>query len=153
MGDRYYLRLGDLPGPSTDERHPNELELTELSWSLHSPASPGYGGGGGAGRVQVDSLSARMRAGLASPLLMAACAEGRHFPEGVVSIQRPAEPPVDVLVLTLRDVLVSTYGVVGHPDGEVEDRFSLVFGQIEVHASDGQQEITAGWDVARNVRL
>ena len=153
MGEaRYFLRLGDIAGPSTVERHTGELELTELSWGLHSAASPVLGGGGGMGKVQVDALTARATTSIASPLLMQACAEGRHHPDAVVTVQRAGDPPLDVLVITLRDVVVSSYALTGTAEG-LEDQFALVFAQIELRETDGLQEVTTGWDVARNVRL
>jgi type VI secretion system secreted protein Hcp len=148
----YFLRIGDIAGSSIVEHHAGELELTELSWGLHSAATPAFGGGGGVGKVQVDALTARAPTSIASPVLMQACAEGRHHPDAVVTIQRAAEPPVDVLVITLRDVIVSSYALSGTADG-LEDRLALVFAQIELRETDGLQEVTAGWDVARNMRL
>ena len=77
MGEfRYFLRLGDIAGPSIVEHHAGELELTELSWGLHSAATPAFGGGGGVGKVQVDALTARAPTSIASPVLMQACAKG-----------------------------------------------------------------------------
>jgi len=153
MGEaRYFLRLGDIAGPSIVESHVGELELTELSWRLHSTASPAFGGGGGMGKVQVDALTAHAPTSIVSPVLMQACAEGRHHPEAVVTIQRAADPSLDVLVITLRDVIVSSYALTGTATG-IQDEIALVFAQIELRDTDGLREVTAGWDVARNVRL
>jgi type VI secretion system secreted protein Hcp len=149
---RYFLRLGDIRGPSPDERHVGELELTELSWGLHSAASPAFGGGGGVGKVQVDALTARAPTSIASPALVQACAEGRHHTDAIVTVQRAGDPPLDVLVITLREVVVSSYALTGTADG-LEDQFSLVFAQIELRETDGVNEVTAGWDVARNTGL
>jgi type VI secretion system secreted protein Hcp len=153
MGEaRYFLRLGDIAGPSIVESHVGELELTELWWRLHSAASPAFGGGGGTGKAQVDALTAHAPTSIASPVLMQACAEGRHYADAVVTIQRAVDPSLDVLVITLRDVIVSSYALTGTAAG-IEDELSLVFAQIELRENDGLREITAGWDVARNVRL
>ena len=55
-------------------------------------------------------------------------------------------------MITLRDVIVSSYALSGTADG-LEDRLALVFAQIELRETDGLQEVTVGWDVARNMRL
>jgi type VI secretion system secreted protein Hcp len=145
-----FLRLDGIPGDSTDARHADEIVVTAFSWGLASAGGlPATGTGAGAGKVTFDGLTVVARSSRASPLLMQTCAQGRHIPSGVLSVQRAAEKPVDVMVVRMSDLLVGAYSV-GAGGGEgAEDEITLTFGRIEYDVFDGKQHSTATWDLRK----
>jgi type VI secretion system secreted protein Hcp len=149
MAVNIFLKLDGIPGDSTDARHADEIVVTAFSWGLASASGPATGTGIGAGKATFDGLTVVARSSRASPLLMQTCAQGRHIPSGVLTVQHAAERPIDLMVVRLSDVLVGAYSVsAGGGDGP-EDEITLTFGRVEYDVFDGQQHTTASWDLRK----
>jgi type VI secretion system secreted protein Hcp len=145
-----FLRLDGIPGDATDARHADEIEVMAFSFGLASAGgSPASGAGSATGKVSFDGLTVVARTGRASPLLMQTCAQGRHLSSGVLTVQRAAEKPVDVMVVRLSDVLVGAYSVSARGGEGSDDEFTLTFGRIEYDVFDGQKHVTASWDLRK----
>jgi type VI secretion system secreted protein Hcp len=150
---RYFLRLGDIPGDSTDARHAREIELLSFAWGLHSAGGARFGGGAGAGKVEVDGVTCVARTGSASPLIFLACARGEHIPEAVITGQRVGAEPFDALTITMADAVVISYSIGGGVGDGPEDEVMLSFSRIEMEDTDGTTSVKAGWDVVRNAPI
>jgi len=50
MATDTFLKLGDVKGESTDDKHRDEIEVLAFSWGMSQPGSMS-GGGGSAGKV------------------------------------------------------------------------------------------------------
>lgn len=150
-----FLRISNVSGESTDDRHKDEIEILSWSWGESQSVLRGGAGGAGAGKVSMQDLHLTKRVDAASPLLMLGCAKGQHFDEAVLSV-RKANTSQDFLVVTLEDVIVSSYQVGQGEGGGPVESLSLNFAQIEVsylrQRADGSYDapIRSGWDVARN---
>jgi len=70
----YFLKINGIPGESQNPRHQGEIEVESFSWSESYLASAG-----GTGKVHMQDLHITKPIDKASPLLMLACASGRHF--------------------------------------------------------------------------
>ena len=108
-GVQGWLDFGtDTPGESTSPGHAGWLDLESFS-STHEP--------------RVAKLIFHRKADKASPLLMDACAKGKHFAEVKLNVARTVSgAAVDYWELTLKDVVVSSYnGVFNSTLGAVED--------------------------------
>ncbi|HUL67278.1 MAG TPA: type VI secretion system tube protein Hcp, partial [Burkholderiaceae bacterium] len=46
-----HLKLGDIKGESTDDKHKDEIDVESWSWGASNPGSMARGGGGGTGKV------------------------------------------------------------------------------------------------------
>jgi type VI secretion system secreted protein Hcp len=154
----YFLKIDGIQGESTDAKHPGEIELEAFSWGEANVVSAGGAGGGGAGKVQVEDLHVTMRMSKASPLLFLACATGQHFKQAVLTSRRAGKTPQDFLVVTLTDVLVSSYHTGGNTDIGPTDQVSFNFAKIQFQyrpqKADGSLDVPvqAGWDVKANKR-
>jgi type VI secretion system secreted protein Hcp len=157
-GDAYFLKLDGIPGESLDAQHAGEIAVESWSWGASNPpAGGGAGGGGGAGKVQMHALVFTAPISSATPKLLQACASGQHVRSAVLSARRPGAGQHEFFVITLSDVLVTSYDVATREDGPgVIDRGSLQFGKVEIEyrpqAPDGSAgtPVKAGWDVAGN---
>jgi type VI secretion system secreted protein Hcp len=156
MAEKWFLELDGIPGGSTDPQHLHQIEVEAWSWGLANASAHGSGGGGGAGKASFDDVQIVAPLSVASPGLFLACAAGSHIAHAVLWGVRSGPVPVDLLELTLRDLLVSAYHVGDDTLAAPTDRFSLVFGRLELRytpqdaAGRAGVPVTAGWDVKQN---
>jgi type VI secretion system secreted protein Hcp len=160
MAVDYFLKIDGISGESADDKHKGEIELLSFSWGVSNPASPGVGGGAGAGKASFQDFHFVARTSKASPKLFLACASGQHVPSALFTARRAGKPSIEFLKIKLREVLVSSYQVGGsEPDEEPLDQVSLNFGKVELEyrpvGSSGKFEapIKAGWDVKKNKKI
>ena len=52
-----HIKLGDIKGESTDDKHKDEIDVESFSWGASNPGSMSHGGGGGTGRVSFSDLT------------------------------------------------------------------------------------------------
>jgi type VI secretion system secreted protein Hcp len=150
MAIDYFLRIDGIPGESDDAKHKGEIEVEAWSWGEASPLSAG----GGGGRVQMHDLHFSARFSKASAALLLACASGRHLKSAVLTARRSGEKQGDFLVVSLSEVLVSSYQTGGNEDQDSpSDSVSLNFSEIQVeYRQQGPSgkfatSAKAGWDV------
>ncbi|HEY0119778.1 MAG TPA: type VI secretion system tube protein Hcp [Cellulomonas sp.] len=159
MAEKWFLKLDGIPGGSTDARHRHEIDVESWSWGLTGAVTHGSGGGAGAGKASFEDLQIVAALSAASPKLFLACAAGTHVVEAVLSGLRPGPAPLQLLVLTLRDVVVSGYHVGDELLDVPKDRFSLAFGQVELRytpqdaGGKAGSAVSAGWDVLQHQLL
>jgi len=151
----FFLRIDGIAGESQNPRHQGEIEVESFSWSeTHLPPAAGASG---AGKVHIQDLHITKPVDKASPLLMLACASGRHITSAVLTAQRPGAEPLDYLTISLASVMVNSYQT-GAPAGQAApaDQVTFSFRQIEIvyrpQRPDGSlaSPVTAGWDAATN---
>ena len=152
-----FLKLDGIDGEATDDRHRNEIELLSYNWS-ESQQLIQSGGGGGAGKVQMQDLYCSLHSCTASPRLLLAVATGTRIKRAILSVRRGGKTPLEFMQWTLGDVAVSAYHTAAeHGSGlPPTDQVSLHFNSItlEYHPqlADGSlgAVIRAGWDVVQN---
>jgi len=137
-----FLKIDDIKGESTTAGHEGEIDIETLQWGLTNQEKK-RGGGGGAGKVTIQDLSFVMFFDKASPKLMQAVADGKQFPEAVITF-RESRDGAEILTITLTEVLISSYqtGVSQMSPNSLLDEVSLNFGKIlfeyPQHDSDGE---------------
>jgi type VI secretion system secreted protein Hcp len=157
-GDQYFLKIDEIPGESRDAQHAGEIDVESWSWGESNPSTGASGTGSASGHVQMRELVFAAPVSRASPKLLLACAAAQRVRSAVLSARRPgAAPPRDFLVISLSDVVVTSYDVVSRELGSgVVDRVSLHFAKIQVEyrpqAADGTAvpPVKVGWDVLQN---
>jgi type VI secretion system secreted protein Hcp len=113
----YYLKIDGIKGESVNEKHKDWIEISSFSWGLSQTSAVG-GGGAGTGKVSLQDFHFTMNSSKASPKLMLACATGQRIPSLQFVVARPDDATgagVDYYVVTLSDVLVSSYQSSGGP--------------------------------------
>jgi type VI secretion system secreted protein Hcp len=120
-----FLKLDGIKGESHDSRHPDEIEILSFSWGMNQTGS--FGGGGGAGKVSVHDISVTKRIDASTPLLMKSCATGQHIKEGIITVRKAGEKPVEYLKIKLTDILISSVQMSGNAGGTPSDAVSLDF--------------------------
>jgi type VI secretion system secreted protein Hcp len=94
------------------------------------------GGGGGAGKAVNRDFVFRKRIDKASPVLLKACANGQHFKKAVLTVRKAGKGQQEYLVVTMEDVLISSYSVRGEGD--------LPADEVSVKAAEISYEILIG---------
>ena len=112
----YFLKLDDIKGESTDDKHKGEIELMSWSWGAHQTGTAGVGGGAGAGKVSKEDFRFMKRTDKSSPNLMIACATGQHFKQAIMTARKAGGGQQEYLKMTLSDVIVSGYNTEGTGD-------------------------------------
>jgi type VI secretion system secreted protein Hcp len=139
-----FLEIEGIKGESTDRDHPDEIVIDSFSFGLGSTAPPGAGGGGGSGKVAVQDFHFTMRTTKASPVLMQACATGKHFKTAILTCRKAGDKPLEFLIIKMNDVLISGYQLGGDAGGDTlpMDQISLNYSKIEFDYSTGNETTT-----------
>ena len=137
-----FLKIDGIDGDSTSHKHKGEIELLSFSWGISQTGSP-TGGGGGAGKVNVQDFTVVKQMSNSSPHLMERACTGQHIPSVSLTLASK-ETRQEYLKNKLTDVLISSYQTGGGGTGGAVpmDQVSFSFRGIDVQAVDrkGQYE-------------
>ena len=92
------------------------------------------GGGGGAGKVQMEDFSFVMSTNKASPLLFQKCANGEHIKSAILTVRKAGKEQQEYLKWTFTDLLVSSYKTSGSAGSDLlpMDEISLNFAKVQI---------------------
>ena len=128
-----FLKITDVKGESKDSKHPGEIEIESFSWGATQLGTSSHGTGAGAGKVSMNDFSFVMRTNSASPTLFLYCANGKHLKEAKFTGRKAGEKPQEFMLVTMSDVLISSFQIGGSGAGEVPmDQISLNYSKIEI---------------------
>ena len=154
-----FIKVGDIKGESQDKKHKEEIDVLAWSWGISQSGSAHVGGGAGAGKVNVQDLSFTKYIDKSSPDLMLNCCTGKHIPEVTLTCRKAGENPLEYLIITLSDTLISSVST-GGSGGEdrLTENVTLNFGKVKVEYTEQKADGTAGakpkmtYNVAQNVK-
>jgi type VI secretion system secreted protein Hcp len=154
-----FMKINGIQGESRDKNHKDEIEVLSWTWGMsNQAASPSPGGGAGAGKVKFQDLSFTHLVDKASPILMLACASGKHHPEARLTVSR-SDPttPQEFLLIKLQGVLVTSVqsSATRGPEGLMEQvtlNFAKVDFEYKAQKSDGALDagVHFNWDLKLN---
>ncbi len=158
MAVDFFLKLDDIKGEATDDKHKDEIEVESWSYGATQSGTASHGGGMGAGKVNINDFHFVMKVNNASPVLHLACCSGQHLKLATLTVRKAGKEQQEYLKLKLTDVLVSSYQTGGHGGGgELPvDQISLNFSKIEYGYAKQKQDGTLegmtwkGWDQKAN---
>ena len=155
-----FLKVGDIKGEARDDKHKGEIDVLSWSWGMTQTGAGHTGGGLGAGKVSVHDMAITKYVDTASPDLMLACASGKHYPEAKLVVRKAGENPLEYLIVTMSDVIVTSVQHGG--SGSVErltENVTLNFAKVKVDYTEQTATGGAGakpkmgWDIAANKKL
>ena len=153
-----FLKLDGIKGESQDHKHKDEIHIESFSWGMSQTGAHGAGGGGGAGKVSVHDISVTKFVDKSTAALMLACCNGKHIANGLITVRKAGEKPVEYLKIKLIDILVSGVQEAGHGSDLLTENVTLNFGKFHVEyleqVADGTSKPGGemGWDVKANVK-
>jgi type VI secretion system secreted protein Hcp len=154
-----FLKIDPIKGESQDKACMDQIDILAWSWGMSQSGTTHVGGGGGSGKVNVQDLSITKYIDKASPDLMLACCNGKHFGEALLTVRKAGENPVDYLKIKMTDVIitgVSTGGSGG--EDRLTENVTLNFAKVAVDYKEQTKTGAAGaapsmtWDIAANVK-
>jgi type VI secretion system secreted protein Hcp len=132
MSTDAFLKLGDLKGESVVKGFEDQIQVLSWNWGMSQAGTTHRGTGGGAGKVDVQDMSISKTADTASPNLAMACCTGKHFPEATLTVRKAGETPLDFLVITMTDVIITSVSEGGaYGAEEVDEQVSLNFAKFK----------------------
>jgi type VI secretion system secreted protein Hcp len=91
---------------------------------------------------------------------MAALASGKHIKDGLITVRKAGEKPLEYLKIKLTDILISSYQTAGHGGSDLlTENFTINFAKVQVDYQEqkpdgsGSPAGAFGWDVKANVKL
>jgi type VI secretion system secreted protein Hcp len=151
-----FLKIDDIKGESTDEKHKDLIEVVSWSWGMSQTGSSHTGTGSGTGKVNVQDLTIIKYIDTSSPALLKLCCKGKHFGLATLYIRKAGDKPVEYLKLELYNGIVAQVSVAG---GGGDDRFTetvaLNFSAFKYYYTPQVKgaagaEIPAAWNIAKN---
>lgn len=154
-----FLKLDDVKGESRDDKHKDEVDVLAWSWGMSQSGTMHSGGGGGAGKVSVQDLSLTKYVDKASPNLVMASCNGKHYKEALLTVRKAGEKPLEYIKITMKEVLVSSIST-GGSGGEdrLTENVTLNFAEFKIEYTpqkpdgSGEAAVEAAWNIAKNVK-
>lgn len=130
----YFLKIGDVKGESQDAKHRDEIDVLSWSWGETQTGAATARGGLAAGRVQFRDVSITAKMSKASPVLLEACAMGRHYPQAVLTARKAGKGQQEFYMMKFYDVVVTSYQLGGSTTGKEDliDQFTFNFGKVSI---------------------
>jgi len=155
-----FIKIGELKGESRDKVHKDEIDVLAWSWGISNSGSAQVGGGAGAGKCNVQDLSFTKYIDKASPDLMLACCNGKHFPKATLTVRKAGENPLEYLLITVEELIITSVST-GGSGGEdrLTENVALNFARVKVNYKEQTptggvgDKPEMGWNVAENAKL
>ncbi len=154
-----FMKIGDLKGEAQDKTHKDEIDVLNWSWGMSNSGSAQQGGGAGAGKAHVQDFSFTKYIDKSTPDLMLAACNGKHFPKAVLTVRKAGENPLEYLLITMEEVLISSVSTGGSGgDDRLTENISLNFAKVKVQYKEQTptggvgDKPEMGWDIAANVK-
>ena len=156
-----FMKIGDIKGESKDNdaKHKDTIDVLAWSWGMSNSGSAQVGGGAGAGKVNVQDLSFTKYIDHATPDLMLACCNGKHYDEALLTVRKAGANPVEYLKIKMTEVLITSLST-GGSGGEDRLTENVTLNFAKVHLDYTPQDAKgkggtakpASWDIAGNVK-
>ena len=133
MAADIFLKIGDIKGESTDDKHKEEIDILAWSWGVSQSGSMHTGGGGGLGKASFADLSFTHHVDKASPVLLKACAVLDHMKEAQLTVRKAGKTPQEFLLIKMSDVIVTSVTPTGNGgDGGIVENVALQFSKVDL---------------------
>ena len=152
-----FLKLGDIKGEARDHAHKDEIDVLAWSWGMAQSGTMSLGGGGGSGKVNIQDLAVTKYVDTSSTNLYLKCANGKHYPEALLTVRKAGENPVEYVKITMTDVIIGNISSGGSgSEDRVTENVGLNFAKVKVEYTpqnqDGSSAATMemNWDIEAN---
>lgn len=152
-----FLKIDDIKGESADKVHKGEIQVLAWSWGMSQSGTTHMGGGGGAGKVNVQDISFTKYIDSSTPTLFQNCANGKHMKLGTLVVRKAGEHPLEYLKIKMTEILITSIST-GGSGGEdrLTENVTLNFAKFELayapQKADGTGDVAilASYDIAAN---
>ncbi len=156
-----FIKIGDIEGESTDNKHAGWIEIkdysTDITQTISSTASSS--GGASAERADFNDFSITKQLDKATPKLALACANGTHFDKITIELCRAGTDKVKFMEFILSNCLLSSISM-SAGDEFPEETIGINYGKVEwSYVQQNRQggyaggNVSAGWDREKNCKV
>jgi type VI secretion system secreted protein Hcp len=155
-----FLKITDIPGESTDDKHKEWIEILSFQVGCsQSASSASTGGARSTGRCNWSDASVSKTCDKASAKLMLALCKGTHIKEALVVICRATGDKQKYMEYKMEDVLITNVSSSTHGGGESlpMELVAMNFGKItwtytQTDHKTGKPsgDVAAHWDNVQN---
>jgi type VI secretion system secreted protein Hcp len=126
-----FIKIDALKGESKDAKHKGEIDVLAWSWGLSNSGTFHTGGGGGAGKANIQDLSFTKYVDSSSADLQLACATGKHFTKANLVVRKAGDTPLEYILIELTELMVTSVST-GGSGGEdrLTENVTLNFEQV-----------------------
>jgi type VI secretion system secreted protein Hcp len=84
------------------------------------------------------------------------CCNGKHIPNGLVTVRKAGEKPLEYLKIKLQDIIISGVQTAGHHNDQITENLTLNFAKFHVEYTEQKNDGSGspggemGWDVKAN---
>ena len=133
MSADIFLKIGDIKGESTDDKHKEEIDVLSWSWGVSQTGSMHTGGGGGLGKASFSDLKFSHYVDKASPVLLKTCAILDHVKEAQLTVRKAGKTPQEFLLIKMSDVIVTSVTPLNEDrDGGIVESVALQFAKVDL---------------------
>ena len=159
MATDTFIKIGDVKGESTDDKHKDEIDVLSWGWGATQSGYAHLGGGAGAGKVNIQDLSFVHYVDKSTPVLLQALADGTHFKDAKLCVRKAGgKEAIEYIVITMEEVFITSIQTGGHGgEDKLTETVSLNFGLVKFdyqpQKKDGSKDggaIKFGWDIEKN---
>lgn len=132
-----------------------EIDVLSWNWGVMQPSGASGGGGSGKGKAVPNDFHFTHMYDKASPVLAKHCVSGKHFATAKLTARKAGEGQQDFLVVTLKEVLITSVMPGGSTGGDVMEQVSCSYKDVEFAYKPQDDkgalggEVKFGWDVAK----
>ena len=124
-----------------------QFEVSSFSWGLSNSGSA-QGGGGGAGKADIQDVSLTRPTDSITPALFVATASGTHYDSASLTYSGNKGNPI--LKLEMEGVMVTSMSLGASSDGSaLTENLTLNFSRVTLSVGNA----SGGWDVAANKKV
>jgi len=147
-----FLKIDGIDGESLDDKHRNEIHIHAYHFGAHNSGAGLSNGAIAAGKVQ--DIHFTKHVDKSSPNLFINCCSGKLIPTAVLTVRKAGEKPQEYMIVTLSDVVVSSYNhKAGDNDELPVETVSLTFSKIKYEYKPQSADGTLGATVAKTYDL
>lgn len=149
-----FLKIDGVDGESLDSTHAGEMEILSWSWGETNSGTFSSGGGGGAGKVNMQDFHFVINMGKHTPILMQLCAKGDHIPTGLLTCRKAGGDKMEFLKVEFNDLLISSYQT-GNSQGmeSPTDQCSFNYSKIKITYKEQKADGSLGGTIEKGYDL
>jgi type VI secretion system secreted protein Hcp len=162
MAQELYLSIDGIPGESTKSGVEGWIELFSFSNGVANHSTVAHGGGSGAGKADLSSISCTKMLDKASPQLFLNCCKGTHVAKGSLVVREATGDTTTKIYYQydFQEVFIDSVSWGGADGGgKPHESLSFSFKQIKVNywpqKADGSLDspVIVGWNTSTNAQV
>ncbi|MEC4748731.1 type VI secretion system tube protein Hcp [Methylomicrobium sp. Wu6] len=157
-----FINMGEkIKGETKDaaQKAAGDIDILAWSWGMSQSGSFHIGGGGGAGKVNIQDISITKWVDKATPAIMLHCCGGTHIPQMVLLCRKAGETQQKYIEITLKKCIITSVST-GGSGGEdrLTENVSINFAEVKFeYFMQDDKGVTASagvcaWNIEENVK-